>query len=388
MFAVFLEKQYKLIKFTIKNNTLKILFTIFLLFSLGSVAQTAKIESTVGTAEAIDNAVYGLQKNTNPSTFTTGLKGSNKATNGLGTGVFGSHDGSGSGVNGYSVSGNGISGTSAGGVGVSGESVNGNGAYFSSSLKYALITGTGKVGIGLNNPTNLLDVNGRVRIRHANSETSGIWFNNSSNSLSSVAGAFYGMKLDTETGVYIGNAWRFWVNSSGDITSTGLAGTGFRSVYADPNGKLTASIQQKYYSISPSELTYVGNGSFRTDFNSAAYASGSTITDYLIAPIHLPDGANIVSIVVHYIDQTANADLSGSFIVRSNATGSTIVGGSFLSTGASASIQSYVVIPSASYNIIDNDTNATYLSFYTPRIAGIGWDSNVVISGIKIVYTI
>ncbi|GGD42188.1 hypothetical protein GCM10011514_02700 [Emticicia aquatilis] len=77
------------------------------------------------------------------------------------------------------------------------------------------VAGLGSVGIGLNNPNEILDINGRARIRH-NGSTSGIWMSNSTNSLSSADGAFYGMKTDTETGFYIGNGWRFWINSAGN----------------------------------------------------------------------------------------------------------------------------------------------------------------------------
>ncbi len=77
------------------------------------------------------------------------------------------------------------------------------------------VAGLGSVGIGLNNPNEILDINGRTRIRH-NGNTSGIWMSNSTNSLSGADGAFYGMKTDTETGVFIGNSWRFWVNSAGN----------------------------------------------------------------------------------------------------------------------------------------------------------------------------
>ncbi|HLO45022.1 MAG TPA: tail fiber domain-containing protein [Leadbetterella sp.] len=80
--------------------------------------------------------------------------------------------------------------------------------------------GMGSVGIGLSNPNDILDVNGRMRIRHTiiggNPYTSGLWMSNSTNSLNGADGAFYGMKNDTETGIYIGNAWRFWVNNAGN----------------------------------------------------------------------------------------------------------------------------------------------------------------------------
>lgn len=80
--------------------------------------------------------------------------------------------------------------------------------------------GMGSVGVGLSNPNELLDVNGRMRIRH-NVNTSGLWMSNSTNSLNGNDGAFYGMKLDTETGIFIGGTWRFWVNNVGNATLLG-----------------------------------------------------------------------------------------------------------------------------------------------------------------------
>jgi hypothetical protein len=55
-----------------------------------------------------------------------------------------------------------------------------------------------------------------MRIRHTFGYTSGLWMSNSVNSLSDADGAFYGMKLDTETGFFIGGSWKFWVNNLGN----------------------------------------------------------------------------------------------------------------------------------------------------------------------------
>ena len=88
----------------------------------------------------------------------------------------------------------------------------GRSAAFTENVR---LKGNGKVGIGLNNPNELLDVNGRMRIRH-NGSSSGVWFSNSTNSLNEGDGSFYGMKTNTETGIFIAGAWRFWVNNLGN----------------------------------------------------------------------------------------------------------------------------------------------------------------------------
>ena len=92
------------------------------------------------------------------------------------------------------------------------------------------INHNGFLGIGLTTPDKILDVNGRMRIRHTViggfPYTSGIWMSNSTNSLSDTDGAFYGMITDTQAGIYIGNAWRFAVNSNGNIVNTGFTQLG------------------------------------------------------------------------------------------------------------------------------------------------------------------
>ncbi len=92
------------------------------------------------------------------------------------------------------------------------------------------IQGNGKVGfstptLSLNNGE-IVDINGRLRIRHtvispSTANTAGVWFNNSANSTTFTDGAFHGMMNDNQTGIFIGGNWRFWVTSSGNATLLG-----------------------------------------------------------------------------------------------------------------------------------------------------------------------
>lgn len=83
----------------------------------------------------------------------------------------------------------------------------------------------GKVVIGnIANPEQILDVNGRIRVRYRG-EGAGIWFSNNTNGLTNNDGAFFGLFNSTagsETaGIWLGNAWRFYVDRAGNGTLTG-----------------------------------------------------------------------------------------------------------------------------------------------------------------------
>jgi hypothetical protein len=92
-------------------------------------------------------------------------------TSGSGIGVRGD-SGSGNAVKGESTSGNGVFGQSTTGSGVYGMSGGGDGGYFTSSTGYALITGTGNVGIGTTGPLSTLDVAGAIYARSYNDGSS------------------------------------------------------------------------------------------------------------------------------------------------------------------------------------------------------------------------
>jgi hypothetical protein len=177
------------------------------LLSIQNQSLSAVTTFICGTnTSSLGSAIKGIANNTSPTNLSIGLWGVNMSTNAKGAGIYGYHAGSGIAILGYSEA--------------------GSGASFSCGLPAgnALITETGKVGIG-NNIPNLnsderMEINGRLRIRDSTS-TAGIWFNNTSNSKLLTDGAFVGLKNNTESGFWIGNAWRFWVNNLGNATLTG-----------------------------------------------------------------------------------------------------------------------------------------------------------------------
>lgn len=96
---------------------------------------------------------YGSTVGVSGSGSTDGVTGVGSAANS--TGLYGfTNDGSGYGVQGQlSGSGTGVLGGSNSGKGVEGYSTSGMGGYFWSGSGPALVTGTGNVGVGVNNPT-------------------------------------------------------------------------------------------------------------------------------------------------------------------------------------------------------------------------------------------
>ncbi len=83
------------------------------------------------------------------------------------------------------------------------------------------ILDNGNIGIGTNSPGALLDVNGRARIRHAGSNTSGISFMESTNVSDR---GFIGLQNDNEIGFYgyNGGGWGLTMNTSnGNVSIVG-----------------------------------------------------------------------------------------------------------------------------------------------------------------------
>ncbi|MCF2520806.1 tail fiber domain-containing protein [Dyadobacter sp. CY351] len=90
----------------------------------------------------------------------------------------------------------------------------GNGSGDISRSNAMTVLRTGEIGIGNNvlTPYYLLDIGGRVRLKHKGSETAGIYLDASQKS----AEGFVGMKKDNEIGLFISGGWRFWVNDLGN----------------------------------------------------------------------------------------------------------------------------------------------------------------------------
>ncbi|HET6994091.1 MAG TPA: hypothetical protein VFI06_03865 [Chitinophagaceae bacterium] len=88
------------------------------------------------------------------------------------------------------------------------------------------VKGNGNIGIGNSNPSYLLDVNGRLRVRSggSNSVSAGLWLNNNLNN----EAAFMGMEDDTHIGFFgnSGAAWKLTMNTvTGALRVNGSEGS-------------------------------------------------------------------------------------------------------------------------------------------------------------------
>src|SRR6266540_2420512 len=106
-----------------------------------------RVEDTNGSV--VTAGVLGLLSATSPTVSSAALRGQNNATNGRGYGVYGSHAGSGIGVNGFSPRGMGVRGQSTSGIGVLGGTTGGGtGVYGTSPSGYG-VEGSSSGGFGV-----------------------------------------------------------------------------------------------------------------------------------------------------------------------------------------------------------------------------------------------
>ena len=130
----------------VNNNSLA-------LFSLSNQGTGAALEGINTSTSANTIGVVGKISATAAGNSSTGVRGINNGTAGEGIGVWGSHNGFGTGVYGHSISGDGVHGNSTNGNGVIGTSTDGAAGYFdisnASSLSDALFAYNAGAGSGL-----------------------------------------------------------------------------------------------------------------------------------------------------------------------------------------------------------------------------------------------
>ncbi len=177
--------------------------------------------STTGIGVNGKGRTHGIRGEANGS---AGYGVYGKTTGTFGAGVRGetSIDYS-SGISGYDDSANGGKGVysnSVNGTAVEARAVNGIGINVSSSNYHALITTGGNVGIGVSDPTTILDVKSRVRIRNS-AETSGIYFDGTTDTYK----GFVGLETDNLTG-FFGFNGAYWAVKMDNTTGEWMATKG------------------------------------------------------------------------------------------------------------------------------------------------------------------
>ena len=242
----------------------------------------------------------------------------------------------------------------------------------------------GKVGIGLISPNQILDINGRMRIRHTPGFTSGVWMSNSTNGLGDGDGAFFGMENDNKAGIYINNAWRFGVNNSGEISTNSMVGSGNRMVLAGSGGTLYTNSQPQVWSVAAGAFSSetASSANFIKSSNIAYFSAGNT--GAMFAPVNLPTGVTISEIKVFYQDYSSNSmtiSLREQYLQSASLGGVTVDDiGTFTSVNVTG-IQSANLYFSGGATTIDNANRAYYL-----EAASSNW-SGLRIHGIKITYS-
>lgn len=212
-----------------------------LFISLKMFGQVPKMEVIVPDFGETDGIV-GILKTTNPNFPYSAVKGRNFSSTAIGWGVYGTHDGYGTGVGGFAL----------GGAGVTGNSTSGIGGRFSSTSGYALITGTGRVGIGTPTPTAQLDV-----VRGTSPDGTAIFrgtthvshFNYATNEDTYIRGGKNGANVIINDVVGLGNVGIGTTTpqaklhvSQGNLRVDALAGNGNVQLYADNAGTISGAL--------------------------------------------------------------------------------------------------------------------------------------------------
>jgi hypothetical protein len=348
--------------------------------------------STILSQTTSSNEVGGITGYANNSTPTgnpSGIKGINFSTNANGYGVYGEHFGAGRGVLGLSNS--------------------GIGGFFTSSSGYALITGTGNVGIGTNTPNAPLQfsnvaLNRKVVLYEtANNDhqfyglgINGFTFRYQVDA-TSASHVFYAatstttsnelmrIRGDGNVGIGVPNPLEK-LHVAGNIRASSLAGTGVREVKADANGNLTTAVRTKYYSAP--NLSFVQentNGSSVANYFSG-YVYGSTTFAIIKCPLYLPHGATITNVRIYYNDNDAANDLTFSIERIVVASGGGGFYGTTSSSGSSAGVL-FVDIPLTTFTV-DNQNN-TYFIGVSPKSGASVWTNSFsfAVRNVVITYT-
>ncbi|GGD41829.1 hypothetical protein GCM10011514_02270 [Emticicia aquatilis] len=157
---------------------------------------------------------------------------------------------------------------------------------------------------------------------------------------------------------------------SGNIRSSGLAGTGVRQVFADVNGTLSTGVPQVMaygaYQLATADNSALNN---LIQFNNRdAYGNTGSDSDFSMG-INLPQGSVISNIISYVIDNSAVADIAMAFYKKNHTTGS-ISNLLFITTsGINSTTLQTTNIPTT--ETIDNNIYSYFINFYPVISSGI-----------------
>ena len=197
----------------------------------------------------------------------------------------------------------------------------------------------GKVGIGTISPGYLLDVNGRARIRHANSNTAGIAFMESTNTSDR---GFIGMQNDNEIGFYgyNGGGWGLTMNTStGNVSILGnqlyltSGNAGYAAFFTNTSGENYAAVEAIADNVAGFGMGVRAEGGAYGVYAISDVAGGSN-HHYGVHAIGSNGNANNYGI---YASGSSGNNAYGIFATAANGTNSTWAGyfsGSAYATGS------------------------------------------------------
>lgn len=266
----------------------------------------------------------------------------------------------------------------------------GSSSSFTENVRFK---GNGQVGIGTSTIASgeRMEINGRLRLRR-DIYSSGLWFNNSANSTSVNDGAFVGLSNETagsETvGIWLNGAWRFGFERSGNLTISGLSGTGTRPVGATSSGKLVPITSGSSTAINIGKLANTlipGDGSeYYLYLNNEILDPGG---NYLLEPVNNLSYYRVPEDGVYHFTVTlrweGNANGLRKFVFR-DQTGLLLYGFEVYPPNSQTYYQQY------SFDI--NLTAGTELNLYAAQTSGVslnifglsGYFNSTFISGYKV----
>lgn len=247
-----------------------------------------------------------------------------------------------------------------------------------------------QIGDGASSVSATTLVSNRLRLKSNIGYTAGLWMNNSANSTSIVNGAFWGMKNDLESGVWIGNSWRFWINTNGKLFSTSLAGTGTRLVYANADGSLSAGTSEKIHAVSALNFkARSSNPNHRVILSVLDVYGTPGETFGFVSPLEIENGAIVNKIEIEFKQYTASTYFKFSLFRLSK----------FLAAPSSiADVQAnlqhpyFQLINMPLSEIIDNDQYNYFIYFDPVNSSGspVPWIDNLslTLKGYKVYYSL